>query len=67
MLAAQSVLGAAKMVLETGEDPEVLRRNVCSPGGATIEAVEYFQSVGFENSIIQGMQAAIDKSKKMTK
>jgi pyrroline-5-carboxylate reductase len=38
--AAQSVLGAAKMVLETGIDPEQLRINVCSPGGTTIEAVQ---------------------------
>ena len=67
VFAAQSVLGAAKMVLETEEDPVVLCRNVCSPGGATIEAVEVFQNLGLENIIKQGMQAAIDKSRKMLK
>ena len=67
VFAAQSVLGAAKMVLETAEDPVILRRNVCSPGGATIEAVEVFQKLGLEDVIMQGMQAAIDKSRKMLK
>jgi pyrroline-5-carboxylate reductase len=67
VFAAQAVLGAAKMVLETGENPEVLRRNVCSPGGTTIEAVEFFKKADLESIIIKGMQAAIDKSRKMTK
>jgi pyrroline-5-carboxylate reductase len=65
--AAQAVLGAAKMVLETGVDPVTLRENVCSPGGATIEAVNRLFANGFEQNIAEGMQAAIDKSKLMTK
>jgi pyrroline-5-carboxylate reductase len=65
--AAQAVLGAAKMVIETGEDPATLRQNVCSPGGTTIEAVETLNRNGFEESIIEGMQAAVDKSKKLTR
>ncbi|GHU49155.1 pyrroline-5-carboxylate reductase [Clostridia bacterium] len=67
VFAAQAVLGAAKMVLDTGIDPLTLRQNVCSPGGTTIEAVEALQKNGFEDSVIEGMQAAIDKSRKMTK
>jgi pyrroline-5-carboxylate reductase len=65
--AAQSVLGAAKMVLETGVDPEQLRINVCSPGGTTIEAVKTLQQGGFSEIIAAGFDAAAEKSKIMTK
>ena len=65
--AAQSVLGAAKMVLETGIDPEQLRINVCSPGGATIEAVQKLQEMKFAEVVETGFQAAVEKSKAMTK
>ena len=67
IFAAQSVLGAATMVLETGESPEQLRINVCSPGGTTIEAVRVLQANGFEENIAQGFRAAVAKSKEMTK
>jgi pyrroline-5-carboxylate reductase len=67
IFAAQSVLGAAKMVLETGIDPVQLRKNVCSPGGTTIEAVDKLQENGFEANIGEGFQAAVEKSKIMTK
>jgi pyrroline-5-carboxylate reductase len=65
--AAQAVLGAAKMVLETGIDPLTLRQNVCSPGGTTIEAVNVLLRNGFENNIMEGMRACIEKSKRLTK
>ena len=67
VFAAQAVLGAAKMILETGIDPVQLRVNVCSPGGTTIEAVNTLKKNGFENSIKEGFQAAVDKSKLMVK
>lgn len=67
IFAAQSVLGAAKMVLENDISPEQLRINVCSPGGTTIEAVNKLFENGFEESVKQGFQAAVDKSKAMTK
>ena len=66
VFAAQSVLGAAKMVLETGVDPVQLRINVCSPGGTTIEAVETFQKEGLAELVEKGFQAAVDKSIKMS-
>lgn len=67
IFAAQAVLGAAKMVLENDISPEQLRINVCSPGGTTIEAVKKLFENGFEESVKQGFQAAVDKSKAMTK
>lgn len=60
--AAQSVLGAAKMVLETGAEPQQLCLNVCSPGGTTIEAVNTLEKNGFKSNIIEAFQAAVDKS-----
>lgn len=67
IFAAQAVLGAAKMVLETGIDPIQLRINVCSPGGTTIEAVNKLKENGFEKNIQEGFQAAVEKSKTMVK
>lgn len=66
-LAAQSLLGTAKMVLETGEHPAMLKDKVCSPGGTTIEAVSMLENQGFRKSIIQAMEACEKKSKEMSK
>lgn len=68
IFAAQSVLGAAKMVLENPDvSAEQLRINVCSPGGTTIEAVNKLLENGFEEKVKEGFQAAVEKSKAMTK
>ena len=67
VFAAQSVLGAAKMVLKTDIDPEQLCINVCSPGGTTIEAVDSLKEDGFKESIEKAFQTAVEKSKKMSK
>lgn len=67
VFAAQSVLGAAQMVLKTDIEPEQLCINVCSPGGTTIEAVESLKADGFTESIEKAFQAATDKSKQMSK
>lgn len=67
IFAGQAVLGAAKMVLETGIDPVTLRENVCSPGGTTIEAVKALQNNGFYDNIAEAFNAAVNKSKLMTK
>ncbi|ELC8443337.1 pyrroline-5-carboxylate reductase [Clostridium perfringens] len=64
-LAAQSVLGSAKMVLETGEHPAKLKDNVCSPGGTTIEAVLELEETGFRSSVMSAMKKCAEKSKKM--
>lgn len=63
--AAQSVLGSAKMVLETGKHPGELKDMVCSPGGTTIEAVKVLEEKGFRAAVMDAMEACIEKSKNM--
>lgn len=65
VFAAQAVLGAAKMVLESPETLEQLRINVCSPNGTTIEAVNKLFDNGFMENVKEGFQAAVDRSIEM--
>jgi len=64
-MAAQAVLGAAKMVLATGEHPGKLKDNVCSPGGTTIEAVYTLEKNNFRGSIMSAMESCTEKAIKM--
>ncbi len=65
--AAQSVYGAAKMVLETGEHPGVLKDAVCSPGGTTIEAVAALEKGGLRDTVITAQRACSQKSRDMSR
>lgn len=65
-LAAQSMLGAAKMVLETGKHPDVLRDEVCSPGGTTIVGVRAAEDMGLRSAMIAAVDAATQKSREMS-
>lgn len=64
-LAAQAVLGSAKMVLETGRHPGDLKDMVCSPAGTTIEAIAALEKEGFRSAVLAGMKACSDKTKEM--
>lgn len=65
-MAAQTVLGAAKMVVETGKHPGQLKDEVCSPGGTTIEAVASFEESGLRSAVITAMRRCTQKSKEMS-
>ena len=64
-VAAGAVLGSAKMILESDEHPWQLVDQVCSPGGTTIEGVTSLQNDGFESAVMDAVQAAIDKDKRL--
>jgi len=64
--AAQAVLGSAKMVLDTKMHPAVLKDQVCSPGGTTIEAVQVLEENGMRGAVMKAMCACAEKSKAMT-
>ncbi len=64
-LAAQTMLGAAKMVLETGQHPGALKDSVCSPGGTTIEAVHELEKGGLRGTLMTAVRAAADKAKQL--
>ncbi|MDR1439722.1 MAG: pyrroline-5-carboxylate reductase [Clostridiales bacterium] len=66
-LAAQSVQGSARMVLQTKKHPGELKDNVCSPGGSTIEAMRVLEKTGFRSSVIEAMLACNEKADEVAK
>lgn len=62
---AQTVYGSAKLLMETGEDPKVLKENVCSPGGTTIEGVKKLDENDLEKAIDEATQACFKRCKEL--
>lgn len=65
--AAETVIGSAKMALESGKHPEKLKDEVCSPGGTTIAGVHALESRGFRAACMEAVTKAYDKTLELKK
>lgn len=66
-LAAQTVLGTARLILESGEHPAVWKDRVATPGGTTIAGLAVLEESGIRSGLIQAVQAATDRSRELGK
>lgn len=64
-ITANTVLGSAKMILESGEQPWPLIDQVCSPGGTTVEGVCTLEENGFGSTLVKAFDAVLEKDKKL--
>jgi pyrroline-5-carboxylate reductase len=67
LLAVQTVLGAAKMVLESGRHPAELKDMVASPGGTTIAGLHALESGGLRGTLMEAVEAATNRSRELGK
>ena len=63
---SQTILGSAKILLDTKKHPGQLKDEVTSPGGTTIEAIRVLENGKFRGTVIEAVKACTDKSKKMS-
>jgi len=66
-LAAQTVMGAAKMVLETGQHPAALKDAVASPGGTTIAGLHALERMAFRAAAMDAVEAAAKRATELGK
>ncbi len=64
-LAAQTLLGSAKLYLEGDRHPAQLKDAVCSPAGSTIQGVRVLEKAGFRSALIEAVIAACEKTQKL--
>src|SRR4029077_2930123 len=66
-LAAQTVLGSAKLVLETGKHPAILKDEVTTPGGTAIAAIHVLEAKGLRSVLIDAIVAATLRSQELSR
>ncbi|XP_063215526.1 pyrroline-5-carboxylate reductase 3-like [Bacillus rossius redtenbacheri] len=66
-LVAQTVLGSAKMVLESGQHPGQLKDSVCSPGGSSICGINVLERAGVRGVLMDAIEATVKRSEEMGK
>lgn len=66
LLSKSTVYGASKLALKSGEEPGKLCRDVCSPGGATIEGVKILESIGFFGNVEAAAEASYRRTKELS-
>ena len=65
LYAAQTLLGASKLMIETGAHPAALKDAVCSPGGSTIAGVHALEANGFRGDVMDAVCASFKKTKEL--
>lgn len=65
--AAATLMGAGKMLLDTGLHPGVLKDNVCSPGGSTIAGINILEQNGFRGTVMDCVKASYERNKELGK
>jgi pyrroline-5-carboxylate reductase len=65
LLAAQTVLGSARMLIETGEHPGRLKDMVTSPGGTTIAGLHALENGGLRSAVMNAVSAAARRSEEL--
>ena len=63
---AQTVKGSAEMLLKTGKHPGVLKDEVTSPSGTTIEAIRTLENGNFRGVVMEAVKSCVEKSKQMS-